>query len=65
MQEGTPAAEKGLQAGDVIVRIGQDRVTDPAKAIEALNQAKSAQKPSVLLISRKGETMFVAVQAQA
>jgi serine protease Do len=65
VQEGSPAAEKGLQAGDVIVRIGQDRVTDPAKAIEALNRAKSAQKPVVLLISRKGETMFVAVQAQA
>ena len=65
VQDGSPAAEKGLQAGDVIVKIGSEAVTDPAKAVAALDRAKKEQKPVVLLISRKGETLFVAVQAQA
>ena len=61
--EGSPAAEQGLQPGDVIVRVANGAVNDPAAAARALDAAKAARKPVVLLIARRGETLFVVLKA--
>jgi serine protease Do len=61
--DGSPAADEGLQPGDVIVRIANHEVNDPAAAAKALDAAKAAQKPVVLLIARRGETLFVVLKA--
>ncbi|MCW5774812.1 MAG: DegQ family serine endoprotease, partial [Rhodospirillaceae bacterium] len=65
VQDGSPAAEKGLKAGDVILRVGNHPVTSPAEAIAELNKAKAANTPAMLLILRNGERMFVAVKARS
>ena len=57
------AAERGIQAGDVLVEVGQKEVETPAEAIEQIELAQSAGKKSVLLmINRQGALRFVAVE---
>lgn len=57
------AAAKGLEAGDVIVEIDQQRLTDPAKARTVLEAAQKSGRSSVLLlVSREGEVRFVALK---
>jgi serine protease Do len=60
---GSPAAEQGLAAGDVIQRIGNEKVRDPSAAIKLLDAAKRDGKAVVVLVSRKGETRFVVLKA--
>jgi S1-C subfamily serine protease len=54
-----PAAQAGIQAGDVIREINRQPVTSVADLQKAL--AKSADQPPLLLIDRAGETVFVPV----
>ncbi|HYN39165.1 MAG TPA: PDZ domain-containing protein, partial [Rhodospirillales bacterium] len=57
------AAEKGLQPGDVITRVNQDEVKSPKDVAGAVEKAKSAQRKAVLLlIERRGNQQFVAVE---
>ena len=60
------AAEKGLRPGDVITRVNQDAVTSPSDVASAVEKAKNAQRKSVLLlVDRRGEQHFVAVDLTA
>ena len=54
-----PAVEAGIQRGDVIQEVNRQ----PIKSADDLRAAieKSAGKPLLLLINRRGETAFVAV----
>jgi serine protease Do len=54
-----PAAEAGIQAGDVIQQVNGQRVTSTADVQTAL--AKSGNRPPLLLINRGGQTVFVPV----
>ena len=65
VQPGSPAEERGLQSGDVIVQIGHDAVTSTEDAIAKLRAAKDSKKPALLKIWREGSTHFVAVAARA
>ena len=64
VQPGSPAAEQGLEAGDVIVSIGSETVARAADATKKLDAAKANKQPVVLLISRQGITRFVVVKAE-
>jgi serine protease Do len=64
VQPGSPAAEQGLEAGDVIVSIGSETVARAADATKKLDAAKANKQPVVLLISRQGVTRFVVVKAE-
>ncbi|HUD50648.1 DegQ family serine endoprotease [Parvibaculum sp.] len=56
------AAEKGIQAGDVIVKISGKDVKTPADVVEGVKQAKKADKQSVLLLLRsQDQQRFVAL----
>jgi serine protease Do len=59
--EGTPAAERGLRPGDVIVEIDQEEVTSPAQVAQKVKDARAAgKKKSILvMIERQGEQRFV------
>ena len=62
---GSQAAEKRVRAGDVIVKVAQENVTNPEKVEEQVARAKSEGLKSVLLqISRGGETSFVALRVE-
>lgn len=57
-----PAAERGIQTGDVILNVGGKAVSDVAEVRSELQQAKAAGKNTVLLQVKTSEaTKFVAV----
>jgi serine protease Do len=64
--EGSPASEKRIQAGDVIVEISQEPVSTPdevEKRIETLKQ--DGRKSALLLLANKdGDLRFVAVRIE-
>lgn len=62
---GGPAAQKGLQAGDVIVEVAQESVSSPADVVEKVEQARESGRKSVLLlVSSRGDLRFVAVSLE-
>jgi serine protease Do len=65
VQPGSPADERGLQAGDVIVQIGRDAIASTEDAIAKLRAAKDSKKPALLKVWREGAMRYVAVTAHA
>jgi len=57
-----PAAQAGIQTGDVIQEVNRQTVTSPADMQTAL--AKSGNRAPLLLINRQGQTVFVPVPQQ-
>ncbi len=63
VQPNSHAAESGVQAGDVIVRVGSDPVTTPAEAVAKIHAAEKEKKQAVpLLVSRNGTTYYLALE---
>ncbi len=57
-----PAAEKGIEAGDVIVEVNQDAVQSPNDMASRIASATDQGRRSVLLlVDRKGDLRFVAI----
>lgn len=62
---GSPAAERGLEPGDVVRRINQQQVTRIADLIDGIDEARDQEKASVLLLVRRGEReRFVAMPVE-
>ena len=60
----SPAAEKQLQAGDVILEVDQKPVTTPQEVTDLVGKLQQAKKRSVLLfVERQGDPRFAALQA--
>lgn len=58
----SPAAQKGLRPGDVILRVGQKSVSDPSGVVEEVDRLRDSERPSVVFqIARGGEQRFLAV----
>ena len=57
------AADQGLEAGDVVLKIGNRNVASPADIQNAVSEARKAGRKSVLLLVARaqGQTGFVAV----
>ena len=56
----SPAAERELRPGDVIVEVGQEPVDSPDDVTSRIDQARQAGRKNVLmLLSRQGELRFV------
>ncbi len=59
---GSTAGLKGLKAGDIILKAGRASVDEPEDVIDAIQEAKKAGQPSILLYIKSGERRsFVAV----
>lgn len=56
---GGPAAQAGLEEGDVIVEVNRQKVRTPEDMQRAL--AASGNRPPLFLINRRGQTLFLAV----
>ncbi len=57
-----PAAEEGVARGDVILEINKKPVNSAADVQSALGS--SSDKPVLLLISRRGQTIYLTVKPQ-
>ena len=58
----SPAEEKGLNPGEVILEVGQEKVESPADVSRMVEEAREAGRRSVLLlIDRDGDLRFVAL----
>jgi serine protease Do len=62
----SPAADKRIQAGDVIVEVGQEPVTNPADVTRRIDALKGEGRKSALLLvsNAQGEVRFVAVSIE-
>lgn len=62
VEDGSEAAEKGLQVGDVIVEVGGKTVTSPKDVVEGFKTASSKDRKAVLMRVQSGERQrFVAL----
>ena len=57
-----PAAEAGINQGDVILEINRKPINSVADVTSAL--ADSGDRPVLLLISRRGQTIFLTVRPE-
>ncbi len=57
------AGEKHLQAGEIVLEINQEQVSDPADAVKKIKALKDSGKKTALLIvaNGHGDTHFVAL----
>lgn len=59
------AAQKGIQPGDVIVSVGNDRVSTPADVVDGVREAKAKEHETVLLlVERDGQDRYIGVPVE-
>jgi membrane-associated protease RseP (regulator of RpoE activity) len=56
----SPAADAGLQAGDVITNVNRQLVSNVAELRSALSLTK--ERPALLLINRRGTTLYLTMR---
>jgi serine protease Do len=62
VQEGSAAAQKGLQRGDVIVEVDHQQVTEPKTVADAVRDAaQRGDETILLLVKHEGQDRFLAV----
>jgi serine protease Do len=61
----SPASEKGMRAGDLIVEVAQEEVKNPNQITAKIDEAKQSGRKSVLLlVDRQGDLRFVALKIE-
>jgi serine protease Do len=59
----SPASEKGVRPGDIIVEVAQQEVKDAAQVTAKIDEAKKIGRKSILLlVDRAGDLRFVALR---
>jgi serine protease Do len=59
----SPAAEKGLKAGDVIMEAAQEEIRSASQVVSKIADAKKAGRKSILLlVERQGDLRFIALR---
>lgn len=62
LSDDSPLSDQGLKPGDVIERIGDSAVTEPAQITRLAEAAKKSDQPILLMqVSRDGRDHFIAV----
>jgi serine protease Do len=65
VKQGSVAEQAGLQAGDVIVGVGDNAVGNPGEATKAIRESLKDNQAVALRIIRDGQPAFIAVQPGA
>jgi len=61
VQKGSPAESAGLRAGDVVVRVGEQKITDSSDWSEALRNGKNGKVSVVIVRDKKEQTLSLSV----
>lgn len=61
VQKGSPADAAGLRAGDVVVRVGDQKITDNSDWTDALRNAKEGKVVIVIMRDKKEQTLSMTV----
>ncbi|SNB60891.1 serine protease Do [Arboricoccus pini] len=62
VEDGSPAASKGIQAGDLILKVGDKAVSRPEDVVKAITAARErGEKAVLMLFQRDGAQLFAAV----
>jgi len=60
VQGNSPAGEKGIRAGDLVLEVAQDKVDNAGDVKSRIDKAKAAKRKSILLlVERQGDQRFV------
>ncbi len=66
VEPGSVAAERGLRAGDVVLRAGERDAANPQDVVDAVKSAREAGRPSIALqVERDGARRFIALPLRA
>ena len=60
VQDGSPAANAGLQAGDVITEVNRAPVKNADDVKQAMDK-RAKDKPALFLVHRNGASVYIAV----
>ena len=59
----SPAAEKGVKPGDVIMEASQEEIKSAGQVVSKIDDAKKAGRKSILLlVERQGDLRFIALR---
>jgi serine protease Do len=58
----SPAADAGLQPGDVVLEINREKVADVKDFVAKAKDVKSSKKPALLLVSRGNATLYTVIK---
>jgi serine protease Do len=65
VKDGSPAADRGIEAGDVITQVNAQPVGNPEDVVTQVKALKPGDSKSILLlINRHGQNRFVAVEPE-
>jgi serine protease Do len=64
VRDGSPAADGGVLAGDVIVKVNGQSVGKPEEVIEQVKGTKTDSKSILLLLNRHGVNRFIALKPE-
>ncbi len=66
VEDGSPASEKRIAKGEVIVEVAQENVRAPADVLERIDELRDQNRKSVLLLlaNAQGELRFVALRIE-
>lgn len=64
VQKGSPADSAGLRAGDVIVRVDDQKIADHSDLADALRNAKNGKANVVIVRDKHEQTLSIAVSAR-
>jgi len=61
VQKGTAAESAGLRAGDVVIKVGDQKISDNSDWREALRNGKNGKVAVVIVRDKKEQTLFLSV----
>jgi len=62
VEKDSPAADAGIQAGDVILKIGDNQIENKSDFDRIASKLAGSKEPLLFYIKRNGQPMFVAIQ---
>lgn len=62
VEEGSTGDKAGIEAGDVIVKIGEEEIRNKSHFIEVIEKMAQTKEPVLCYIKRAGQPMFVAIE---